>query len=110
MSDPARTRLPDRRPQLIEPVIVGNATYDVAIGFDPRLPGCPPREVFLGGARIGADMAVILADVAVVISIALQHGLAASLFTGSVARVPEVVDGPPTRAASVIGAALDLIA
>jgi len=52
----------------------------------------------------------ILHDVSVMISIALQHGISARALARSIARLPESLDGPATKPASAIGAALDLIA
>lgn len=54
-------------------------------------------------------MAAVLADTAVALSVALQHGVAASAMATSIARRPVEMDGPPVRAASVVGAALDLL-
>jgi len=54
-------------------------------------------------------MAAILDDASVVISIALQHDIPARALAKSIARIPESLDSPATKAASVIGAAIDLI-
>ncbi len=105
---PQRKRLPDRRPQLTEPLVVGDSTYTASVGFDPEL-GIV-RELFLEGAKPGSDMAHLLNDIAVVMSVVMQHGLPASLFVGAVARVPETIDGPPTKPATALGAAIDLVA
>jgi hypothetical protein len=77
----------------------------VGFGVDGR-----PAEIFLSGAKDGSGMAAILEGASVVVSIALQHGIPASALAKSVARVPDVLDGPAVRAASIIGAALDLVA
>ncbi len=89
----------------------------VMAGFDPE--DGRPREVFLARAKDGTDMAAILDDASVVISIALQHGVSAAALTKSVARVPTAPlvpaglaapTGPRhTGPASIIGAALDLL-
>ena len=65
-------------------------------------------------------MAAILEDASVVISICLQHGIPASALAKSVARLPAAPLAPPyldqsgdrreKLPASVIGAALDLVA
>ena len=75
---PVRKRLANRRPQITEPIIVGPFSYTASVGFDTDLGA--PRELFLEGASTGSDMAHLLADVATVMSIVLQHGLPASLF------------------------------
>ena len=53
---------------------------------------------------------MILADVAVAISVALQSGVSTSQLGKSVGRVPETLDGPGVLPASPIGAVLDLVA
>lgn len=107
---PSRKRLADRREQVTEEIFIGPFVYKASVGFDHEISGSPPRELFLEGASTGSDMAFLLADIATVMSIVLQHGLPASLFTDSVARVPEAIDGPPTRPATALGAAIDLLA
>ncbi|MGH7114682.1 MAG: hypothetical protein ACREE9_09330 [Stellaceae bacterium] len=64
----------------------------------------------MSGPRDGSALAAILADAAVVISVALQHGVSPAALAKSVARLPETLDGPATAPGSPIGAALDLIA
>jgi hypothetical protein len=105
---PARKRLANRRPQVTEPISIGQVSYTASVGFDTDLGA--PRELFLEGAKAGSDMAHLLADIATVMSIVLQHGLPASLFVGSVARVPDTLDGPATKPATALGAAIDLVA
>ena len=117
MSAPERRRLPNRRPSLTQALTVGNLRFHASIGFDPA--DGQPREVFLAGAKDGTEMAAILDDASVVISMALQHGITAAALAKSVARVPAAPLTPadlatptgPTRTepASVIGAVLDLL-
>src|SRR5947209_6178419 len=102
---PNRTRLPNRRPCVTERIEVGQSIFEASVGFDAN--GWP-KEVFLTGAKVGTDMAAILADTSVAVSVALQHGVSASALALSVSRLPDELDGPPVRAGSVIGAALDL--
>lgn len=102
----SRIRLPNRRQcvtQEIEVARIGGmaASYLATIGIDSE---GKPREIFLTGAKTGTEMASILSDAAVALSVALQSGVPASALAHSVARTEET-DGP----ASVIGAALDLI-
>lgn len=101
----ARASLPNRRETLTETIAVGSAVFEAAVGFDPQ--AGRPREIFLSGARSGADMEAILADASIVISIALQHGIPAGSLRHSICRLPPEYGG---GAASVIGAALDLLA
>jgi hypothetical protein len=103
---PTRRRLPNRRPAETVAIEVDGVRFAASVGFDPH---GRPAEMFLSGAKDGSGLAAILEDASVIISVALQHGVPASALAKSVARVPDVLDGPAVRAASVIGAALDLV-
>ena len=115
MTIPDRKRLPNRRPSETLALHVGNHTFAATVGFDPE--DGQPREVFLAGAKDGTDMAAILDDASVVISVALQHGVPAAALAKSVARLPSAPLTPlanpagprHTAPASIIGAALDLL-
>jgi hypothetical protein len=103
---PKRKRLPNRRMAVSETIEFvrsdgGLASYEATIGFDDQ---GRPKEIFLFGAKAGSDMALALADTAVALSVALQHGVTAQAMALSVSRNS---DGVPV---SVIGAALDLLA
>jgi hypothetical protein len=106
---PVRVPLPRRREAMTDTIAVGAGVYDAAVGFDPA---GRPKEIFLSGAKAGTDMAAILADTSVVVSVALQYGISAAALARSVSRVPRpgAEDEKPVLPASVIGAALDLIA
>jgi ribonucleoside-diphosphate reductase alpha chain len=104
---PDRRRLPNRRNAVTEALVIGNISIVATIGFDAA---GRPAEIFLSGAKDGSGLAAILDDASVVISIALQHGIAAAALAKSIARIPETVDGPAIKSASPIGTALDLIA
>jgi ribonucleoside-diphosphate reductase alpha chain len=114
---PTRTRLPNRRPSLTQAVEVGGQVILVSVGFDP-LDG-RPREIFMDGARAGTDLAAILDDVSVVLSVAMQHGVEPAAMANSVSRLPAVPLAPPyldqpghapgARPGSIVGAALDLV-
>jgi ribonucleoside-diphosphate reductase alpha chain len=116
MSATIRTRLPNRRPTIIEEVDVGGLPMTVTVGLDPET--LAPREVFLAGGKAGSAFDAIASDAAVVLSIALQHGVAAEALAHSIARIPlgptrpEDLDGRPvpTMPASPVGAALDVLA
>ncbi len=113
---PMRIRLPARRPALIHDIEIGDCRATVTIGFDGAN---RPREIFLVAGRGGSDMAKILDDVAVLISIALQHDIAASVLGKSVGRLPPAAllpsdldlpgDDRDRPAATVIGVVLDLL-
>jgi|SRR5579863_4948333 len=107
-----RTRLPNRRlgeTREIEFIRSDGkvVAYEATVGFNPT---GAPKEIFLLGAKDGSDMAAVLSDTAVALSVALQHGVSARAMAASIARRPIELDGPPIRAASIVGAALDLLA
>lgn len=111
-----RQRLPDRRPAISEVIEIGGQTYTATAGIDLSVPGV--REVFLSAAKEGSGMDAILGDAAVVISVALQHGVPVEALAKSVARVRTAPPAPEelgverlskTAPASAIGAALDFL-
>ncbi len=114
--NPRRSRLPNRRPALTQDLRVGGHRFAASVGFDEQ---DRPREVFLSGAKDGTDLAAILDDASVILSVALQHDIPASALARSVARLPIEPLAPPyldqpgdswgARPGSVIGAALDLL-
>ncbi len=111
----ARRRLPNRRQCETRTITVDGQTFEAMVGFDPE--DGQPRELFLSGGKSGSMLNALLGDVAVVVSIALQHGVDAATLAKSVARSPAVPLVPtglvtatgPAPPASVIGAALDLL-
>ncbi len=110
-----RRRLPDRRPSETHTLSVGNQTVTATVGFDPE--SGQPRELFLVAGKEGSLLNALLADAAVVVSIALQHGIPAAALAKSIGRLPASPVTPadlesprPGRVpASPIGAALDLV-
>ena len=109
-----RTRLPNRRPSETRTLTVGNHTFAATVGFDPATGR--PQEIFLDGAKAGSNMAAILGDASVVISVALQHGVPAAALAKSVSRAPAMpsglarpIDTLGPEPASVIGGVLDLL-
>ena len=109
-----RVRLPNRRLALIETLEAAGQVFDAAVGFDLR---GQPRELFLKASKEGSMLNALLADAAVVISVALQHGVPAEALSKSVGRLPGGVISPtdldrpqPEKLpASPIGAALDYV-
>ena len=99
----ARDRLPDRR--LSETRRIAHRSGDgrethvfVTIGYAASDPG-RPREVFYdAGFRSGADLAFLVQDAAVLVSLLLQHGVSPERIGRSLAASAE--GGP----ASLIGA------
>ncbi len=113
----ARHRLPNRRPCETRTLEVTGQVFKATVGFDPE--DGQPRELFLSGGKSGSMLDALLCDVAVVVSVALQHGVPAAALAKSISRVPAspfaptdlaTATGPKrTAPASVIGAALDLL-
>ena len=114
---PQRHRLPNRRQSETRTLEVAGQVFKATVGIDPA--EGMPRELFLSGGKSGSMLDALLGDVAVVVSVALQHGVTAAALAKSVARVPAwpLVPTDPatlsgqahTAPASVIGAALNLL-
>lgn len=104
---PQRRRLPNRRPAETFDLDAEGRRLTATVGFSRE--GLP-SEIFLSGAKSGADLDAILADASVAISIALQYAVPPRKLAKSIAKIPETIEGPATRPASVIGTALDLLA
>ena len=113
---PRRTRLANRRPVITETLLVGGQSIQASVGFDPATG--QPHELFLSAGKTGSALDALLADAAVAISVALQHGIPAAALAKSIGRLPCGVVPPggldgasaETSPASAIGAALDLVA
>ncbi len=110
-----RRRLPNRRPSHTETLQVDGQAFTATVGFDPE--SGQPRELFLVAGKEGSLLNALLADAAVMISIALQHGVPGEVLARSVGRLPagpvapvELDHVPDQKVpASPIGAALDLV-
>ena len=79
---PRRKRLPNRRPSHTETLEVSNQVFEATVGFEPA--SGEPQELFLNAGKEGSMLNSLLADAAVVISIALQHGISAEALSKSV--------------------------
>ncbi len=116
-SDPmsTRKRLPNRRPSYTETLEVDGQALTATVGFDPK--SGQPCELFMSAGKEGSMLDTLLADAAVAISVALQHGVPAAALAKSVGWLPAVPIGlanldciePGRMPASPIGAALDLV-
>ncbi len=114
VSLPKRKRLPNRRPAITETIEVEGQCVEVTVGFAPESGAV--QEVFLAARKTGSMLDSLLADAAVAISVALQHGVSPAALAKSVGRLPNGsiapadLDQPQSgrRPASLIGAALDL--
>ena len=108
-----RARLPNRRRNESREVTVDGRTCHVMVGFDEA---DHPREIFIRDAKQGSTIHTLLDDVGVIISIALQSGTSPIALAHSMSRVPitppapgDLDRGGDRRAASIIGAAVDLL-
>ncbi len=114
-SQARRRRLPNRRPAVTETIEVEGHKVEVTVGFEPESGAV--REVFLVAGKEGSMLDSLLADAAVAISVALQHGVHPAALAKSVGRLPNGsiapadLDQPQSGRvpASPIGAALDLV-
>ena len=81
--------------------------YSVTIGyFEDGQPG----EVFVNGAKVGSLMAAVLGDGAILVSLALQHGISPDELAKSMSRLPSsMFNEASARPASPIAAAVDLL-
>ena len=108
-SSASRRPLPNRRPNRTETIQWAGSnghvtTYTITTGF--RLDGTP-AEIFCDGAKIGSEMRLLLQDVAVIVSLALQFGIAPADLSRSLARVP--VSKTESAPASIIGAICEVL-
>lgn len=103
----ARATLPTRRPNTTIAADWQGHPFTITIGYDPAT--AAPREVFADTAK-GGQMQATLADACVLVSIALQHGIAVSALGKSLSRVPDLITGNGAHLpGSPIGTILDLI-
>jgi len=69
---PTRTRLSDRRPTETIDVRHNGQRYHVSVG---RFPDGSVSEIFITGPKSGSDLAAVIHDTAVALSIAAQYGV-----------------------------------
>lgn len=96
-----RTRLPDRRLAETVDLTFAGQRFTVTVGF---FPDGHPGEVFADGAKVGSDLAGLLDDACVVVSLLLQYGVRPAALASSMGRLGD------SRPASLIGAVIDLTA
>jgi len=95
-----RRVLPQRRPAETFNLRFWNQSFSVTIGF---YPDGTPGEVFIDGGKTGQDIQSTARDAAVVLSLALQHGVSPETIRHAVTRGAS--EGP----ASILGAVVDFI-
>ncbi len=102
-----RVRLPDRRRNLVRDIAFGGQTFTVSVGYDDA---GQPLEVFTDGQKTGSTMAAFIDDACIVISIALQHGIAPDALARSLSTVPVWENGVKGEGpASPVGAILAVL-
>lgn len=102
-----RTRLPDRRRNAIRDIAFGGQAFTVCVGYDGT---GRPLEVFADGQKTGSATAAFIDDACIVISIALQHGIAPEALARSLSTVPVWRNGVKGEGpASPVGAILAAI-
>jgi hypothetical protein len=100
-----RESLPNRRVTVTReiqwPPDRGMTMIQVSIGFyeDGR-----PSEVFVTGCKSGTDVQAVARDASIILSLALQHGVPIATIRKTITR------DHGDRAASLIGAVVDMIA
>ena len=107
---PHRARLPNRRPAVTHHLETAGPAFVATVGFDDQ---AQPREIFIGGGKEGSAINTLLSDAAVIISVALQHGIEAEALARSISRLPADKLAPlqstDQEPASPLGAVLDLL-
>ena len=102
-----RMPLPARRPSLTFAADWQGHALAVTVGFDPE--PAREREVFANTER-GGDMQASLADACVIISVALQHGVAPQALAKSLGHVPDLLRGAGACApASPVGTVIAVL-
>lgn len=75
-----------------------NTVFQVTLG---RYPDGMIGEVFISGAKAGSDVEAVARDGAVLISLALQHGIPLEIIRGAITREYD------SKASTIVGAVID---
>lgn len=103
-----RTALPTRRQNIAHELTFDGQTFTVCVGFDSA---GAAREVFADGHKEGSAMQAFLDDACIVVSIALQHGIAPVELAHSLGTVPGFENGVEVdKHASPVGAIMGAVA
>lgn len=103
-----RETLPNRRRNETVSINYNGHEMAVTVGFsdDGR-----PLEVFANVAKTGTEIAHMVADACVIISLALQYGATPQALSKSLGRVPDVARGEDAeKAASILGEIVAVVA
>jgi hypothetical protein len=98
-----RERLPARRAHTSFRFRFWNRDFTIGVGREPAGQRAPIREVFVNGGKSGEHIEILARDSAVLISLALQHGVPLGEMRHAITRNP---DGSPM---GPVGAILDHI-
>lgn len=102
-----RTPLPARRQNETFSLRHQGHAFTVTVGYDPA---GRPREVFADTSKAGTELAHMIADACVIISLALQCGVAPADLVKSLGRVPDLDEGRGAcRPASALGSIMAII-
>ena len=93
-----RELLPQRRAAETFDLRFRNLPFTVTVAF---YPDGTPGEVFINGCKTGNDIQSIARDAAVLLSLAIQHGVLPKTIRHAVTR------GPSQGPASILGAVVD---
>lgn len=96
-----RAILPNRRQNETERIVYNGQALYVTVGYDDA---GAPKEVFASVSKTGTEIAHMVADACVIISLALQFGATPDALVKSLGRVPDPARGEDAeKAASVLG-------
>lgn len=98
-----RRALPQRRHCETFNLDFRGAPFEVSVGFYDRA-GTEPGEIFISGPKSGADFEGVCRDSAILLSLAIQHGVPLDVIRGAVTRNE---DNSP---ATIVGAIVDRLA
>ena len=103
-----RETLPNRRQNETIGLVYNGHEVTATVGYttDGR-----PLEVFASVAKTGTEIAHMVADACVIISLALQHGATPEGLSKSLGRVPDIAKGEDAeKPASLIGEIVAVLA
>ncbi len=103
-----RRKLPGRRQNETHQIQHRGHEFTITIGFDAD---GSVLEVFAGSAKIGTDIAHLVADSCVLISVALQYGCPPADLPKSLGRIPDLyaTEENSTTPASIVGVIADAV-
>jgi hypothetical protein len=97
---PDRRILPQRRRSETFTLRLDSFVFEVTVGYYPT---GEAGEVFITGAKAGTDMDAVTRDSAILLSLALQHGVPLTVMRHAITRKED------STAKTIIGAVIDRI-